>query len=382
MEQGYDNNYCTTKLDLFDSEVNPNEIDNDVDRFLDNIQEELVPVDILTGVYPEVKGDNNNLVNTLLTLPDLDLTPIAHSFYKSDYCKGKPLDKSSKAMYASVYNQIVAYNIVNTIWLDLKLMDKSLYTLNFKDTPRYLNQRLIINIVSYIMRSKGINSIVMKQSIFCQKVNTNLCLSDKISSTFDYIKGIVKSDIEDNISNVQLNVKDITDNISVSIFNFKCGPLQNKLYALEEYITELDVLKEKQEELVFESKDKNITVEDVQGLAFRIAKVRADFLFSIGKHNEAVETYLNLTDICKICFDKFYTKNSSELMWLENNCNTGLDLTDKDYEELSVILSHTASKMLDTVHKLLDKYRKTYLALNMELSNEELEAVNDFDDLG
>ncbi|WP_394863433.1 hypothetical protein [Paraclostridium bifermentans] len=372
----------THKLNLFETEINDNLIDEEVNNYLNNIEEELVPVDILTGTFPDIKGDNNNLVNTLLTLHDVDLTPIANSFYTTSYCKGKPLDKSSKAVYASVYNQIVIYNIINTLWLDLKYVQQCIYTLDFNKTPKYLNQRLIINSVSYILRSKGINSIVMKNSIYCQRVNTNLCLSDKVGSTFDYLKGIIKSEIEVTVPNVKLNVCDITDNITVKVYNHKCEPIQNKLYKLDEFITEVDVLIDKQEEMKYELKDKTLSVEKVQHLAYRVAKVRAEFLYSIGKHTEAVECYLNLKDIARICQDKFYNKNATEFAWLENNCNTGKELTEKDYENLQYSLEHTVSKMIENVKSLLNKYKKTYLSFNMELSDEEMEALNTSNDLG
>lgn len=373
-------NIVTKKIDFYDSEIDTSNIDVEVEEYLNDVEEEIVPVTILTGTIPTIKGDNNNLINTLLTLKDLNLTNIGNAFYKSEYCVGRPLDKLSKSVYASVFNQLVVINIVNTIWSDLQYVPQGLYYLDFEETPKYLDERLLVNAVSYVLRLKGINAIVMDTHVYCQRTNNNLCVSDRVASTFNYLKDIVKSNIDCDMVKYYIKVHKILDELSVRIFNYKCNPTINSMYCLDSCSTDLSVLSDTYEEMLIEVKEGTLTIESVYDLAFKVAKLRAELLVSLGKLDACIEDIVSLSALIKLSSDKFYSKNKQAFCWLEDNSFRGDVLTEDDKAEMEVIFTSSVKHMFKDIENLIEKYKQFYLGLNLDLSSEEeLEAIETSD---
>lgn len=375
-----DDKFITKKINLYDSEIAPNEIDEEIESYLNDSENEIVPVTILTGTIPSIKGDNNNLVNTLLTLKDLELTSIGNAFYKSEYCLNRPLDSLSKSVYASVFNQLLVVNIVNTIWSDLQYVQEGLYFLDFEQTPKYLNQRLLVNAVSYVLRLKGINAIVLDNNIYCQRTNNNLCVSDRVTSTFNYLKSIIKSDVDCDMFKCYIKIHKVLEQFTLKVFNIKCNPTLNSMYSLDSSSTDLSILNDIYEELVIESGEGQLAIESVYDLTFKLAKLRANILLRLGKIDNCVNDIVSLNELVKLRMDKFYSKNKKALNWLEDNSMKGDILTEEDISELDIILKGSIKHMIKEIETLIEKYKQFYLGLNLDLADEEeFEAIQTSD---
>ncbi len=336
-------------------------------------------VKVYTGLLPLVSGNCDNIVNKLLTFKDVDLTVIGKSFYTNSILNNMPKDPNSKKLYASIMNQLICYNILNSVSKDI--YGACTLKIDTTDAPAWFNLEHTCKLLVYILRERKINALTLKRTndcdLFLETFTTDINKHDEIRSSIDYIKQIVKGDIsESRYHSIVIKVTDVINKITKEVFELKMLPMQEKLYDAENHWTNLESIEDEVKYLKyiddFEDKIKTgITLTE------KLLKLTHQILFKLGKCKSTDIPLTSLTDFFGICSVELKGDYNEAIVALENYKNTTLlDLIPEESRQaIEVFLDKDIFKLISESFEILSRYRDTYLFLDMNLHPSEMESI-------
>lgn len=331
--------------------------------------------EVYTGLLPEISGNCDNIVNKVLTLKEVDLTEIGKSFYTQSILSNTPKDENSKKLYASIMNQLVCYNILNTSRKEL--YGSCTLKLEMEDAPAWFKLDHTCKLLVYILRERKMNALALKRSdncdLFIETFSRDINKRDEIKSSIDYIKLIIKGDIsESKYHTIVIKVKDVIDAITKELFEQKMEPMQNRLYDAEEHWTKLESIEDEVKHLEY-IEDFEDKLREGYNLTLKTLKLGAHILVKLGKYSDVVDNFEVITELYGVCSNDIEIDLKDEIVCLSKNYHSGLEFTgEEDRVILEGFLDKDLMRLVKEIFSILERYRNAHLYLDMEVTPEEL----------
>lgn len=348
---------------------------------------ETVKVDkAYSGLLPEVSGNCDNIVNKVLNMKEVDLTKIGKSFYTTDLLTNTPKDENSKRLYASIINQLVCYNILNTAHKEL--FGACTLKINTEGAPAWFNLENTCKILVYILRERKMNAIALKRSdncdLFIETFTRDINKRDEIKSSIDYIKLIIKGDVsESKYHTIEVSAKEVINAIGRDLFQFKMEPMQDKLYDAEEHWTKLEALDDEAKHLKFIDELPE-RLKECHSIACSSLRLCSTILSKLGKYGSSVENLKELTELYGVCCENLEHDYKDDIVALAQYINNNLGFIDEEKRDtLNDFTEKGIVKLIEDIFEILKRYRDAYLYLDMAMTEEELkETEKKIDNVG
>ncbi|GAA0101411.1 hypothetical protein UT300012_21260 [Paraclostridium bifermentans] len=356
------------------------DVDTELGEFdvINNVQvnkEFIVPEIFMTGAAENLRGEHNSLVNKLLTLKAVTTHKIGKSFLDEPIARNCDASPTSVSAYASSFNQLMVFNIINN--LGERMKGTFTLTLDLKGCPNWLREDYIIELLVYVLRLRNFNAYSIKDSgegkkvVFVCATNLNNSIKEELSSVKTYIKGLVKGEVQgEDLTNYILNLKDLYHMLDIVTFNVKKDAIVTKLNAIDASIGKMN-------RLLLELSSNDTSLSGIYGAYHDVVAEWLDLFYELGKLEDKTGRFSELPEMLReLGKDEVKLPTIELLTEFSANINNFYYWETVEGKDLLEDIIRYKHKFVDIVVEAYRRYYYGYLDVRANLNDDEQELMD------